>query len=78
MALAAVAGVPDPVRIEAVKAWIVPRPGGEASEAPARDIQDFVKRRLAAHEYPRHVAFVDALPMDVTGKIMRRESRAQG
>ena len=78
VALAAVAGVPDPVRTEAVKAWIVPRPGVEPSEALAREIQDFVKHRLAAHEYPRHVAFVDALPMTVTGKIMRRELRARG
>jgi len=34
-----------------------------------------VKTRLAAHEYPREVAFVDALPMTTTGKIIRRELR---
>ena len=41
----------------------------------AREIQNYVKTRLAAHEYPREVAFVDALPMTTTGKIIRREMR---
>ena len=34
-----------------------------------------MKTRLAAHEYPREVAFVESLPMTTTGKIMRRELR---
>ena len=38
----------------------------------ARDIQDHVKSRLAAHEYPREVEFVTELPLTATGKIMRR------
>jgi acetyl-CoA synthetase len=42
-----------------------------------RDIQDFVKTRLAAHEYPREVAFVEALPMTATGKIIRKALREQ-
>jgi acetyl-CoA synthetase len=33
---------------------------------------------LAAHEYPRQIAFTDALPLTATGKIMRRELRARG
>jgi acetyl-CoA synthetase len=37
-----------------------------------------VRTRLAAHEYPREVAFVDQLPMTATGKIVRRELRALG
>jgi acetyl-CoA synthetase len=39
------------------------------------EIQRFVKTRLAAHEYPRRLEFVEALPMTATGKIMRRELR---
>src|SRR5260221_7960993 len=42
-----------------------------------RDIQSHVKTRLAAHEYPREVEFVDTLPMTATGKILRRELRAR-
>jgi acetyl-CoA synthetase len=38
----------------------------------AADIQEFVKTRLSAHEYPREVAFIDSMPMTITGKIIRR------
>ncbi|MGB3273206.1 MAG: acyl-CoA synthetase [Xanthobacteraceae bacterium] len=78
VAMAAVVGVPDPIRTEAVKAWIVLRPGFTGSETLARDIQDFVKVKLAAHEYPRLVQFADSLPMTATGKVLRRELRALG
>jgi acetyl-CoA synthetase len=78
VSMAAVAGIPDPVRTEAVKAWIVLRTGTEGSPALAQEIQDFVKVRLAAHEYPRHIEFVDELPMTATGKIIRRQLRERG
>jgi acetyl-CoA synthetase len=78
VAMAAVVGVPDPLRTELVKAWIVPRPGFPPTEALAREIQEFVKTRLAAHEYPRLVAFVEEMPMTTTGKIIHRELRARG
>ncbi|MGJ4890790.1 acyl-CoA synthetase [Bradyrhizobium sp. HKCCYLRH3099] len=78
VALAAVVGIPDPVRTEAVKAWIVLRPGFVANDTLSREIQDFVKVKLAAHEYPRHVEFTDSLPMTATGKVLRRELRARG
>ncbi|WP_299616639.1 acyl-CoA synthetase [Pelagibius sp.] len=85
VALAAAVGVPDPLRTERVKAFIVLKRGQnvaapEARSALVREIQDFVKSRLAAHEYPREVAFVDSLPMTATGKIIRRalRERAEG
>jgi acetyl-CoA synthetase len=78
VALAAVVGVPDPIRTEAIKAWIVLRPGFTGSDALAREIQDFVKVQLAAHEYPRLIAFADSLPMTATGKVLRRELRDRG
>jgi len=78
VALSAVVGIPDPIRTEAVKAWIVLRPDFAPSETLARDIQDFVKVQLAAHEYPRHVQFAESLPMTATGKVLRRELRKRG
>jgi acetyl-CoA synthetase len=78
VALSAVVGIPDPIRTEAIKAWIVPRPGFAPDDALAREIQDFVKVQLAAHEYPRFVQFVESLPMTATGKVLRRELRALG
>ena len=52
--------MPDPVRTELVKAFLVLKQGHAPSDALAREIQDFVKVRLAAHEYPRLVEFIDA------------------
>ena len=51
VAMAGVVGVPDSLRTEIVKAWIVLRPGFEASDSLQREIQDFVKTRLAAHGF---------------------------
>jgi acetyl-CoA synthetase len=75
VALVAVVGVPDQLRGEVVKAFIVPRPGVSPGPDLASEIQAFVKTRLSAHEYPRLVEFRDALPMTVTGKIRRRDLR---
>jgi acetyl-CoA synthetase len=77
VALAAVVGVPDPIRTEIVKAFVVLKGGGKASDVLAREIQAFVKARLAAHEYPRAIEFVDSLPMTATGKIKRGELKAR-
>ena len=73
--LAAVIGAPDPGRTEIVQAWIVLKDGFAASESLTRELQDHVRTRLAAHEYPRQVRYVDALPTTATGKIVRRELR---
>lgn len=75
VSMAAVVGIPDELRTQIVKAFIVPKPGVETSEGLEGDIQDFVRKRLAAHEYPRRIQFVSALPMTATGKIIRRELR---
>jgi acetyl-CoA synthetase len=78
VALAAVIGKPDALRTEIVKAFIVPKPGYAPSAALIADIQGFVRARLAAHEYPREIAFRDELPMTTTGKIIRRLLREAG
>lgn len=75
VALAGVIGSPDPVRGEVVAAFIVPASGYAPSQALAAEIQAFVKERLAAHEYPRKVRFLDSMPMTVTGKIRRNDLR---
>ena len=75
VAMVAVIGVPDGLRGELVKAFIVPREGYEPGPGLARDIQAFVRGRLSGHEYPREIEFLSELPMTITGKIMRRELR---
>jgi acetyl-CoA synthetase len=77
VALAAAVGKPDPVRTEIVKAFVQLKPGFAPSNALAVEIQDFVRTRLSAHEYPREVAFIEQLPMTTTGKVIRRLLRDQ-
>jgi acetyl-CoA synthetase len=76
VALAGVIGSPDPIRGEIVVAFIVPKPGVQPSEELANEIQAFVRERLAAHEYPRRIRFIDQMPMTITGKIRRVDLRA--
>jgi acetyl-CoA synthetase len=70
---AAVIGVVDALRGQVVKAYVVsPRRGDDAF---ARELQDFTRRRLSRHEYPRQVAFVSALPKTPAGKVNRKALR---
>jgi acetyl-CoA synthetase len=75
--LAAAVGKPDPNRTEIVKAYVLLRQGVEPTDALKAELQEFVKTRLAAHEYPREVEFVAELPMTTTGKIVRKALRAR-
>ena len=74
VATVGVVGKPDATRTEIVKAYVVLRPGMAGDVAA---LQDHVRTRLAAHCYPREISFVDALPMTVTGKVIRKDLRAR-
>jgi benzoate-CoA ligase len=71
---AAVIGVPDQDGLVKPKAYVVLKPGKQAS---AEDLQAHVKARLAPYKYPRWIAFVPELPKTATGKIQRFKLRAQ-
>lgn len=75
--MAAVIGVPDPVRTEIVKAVVVLRDGADR-QGLAKALTQLVRDRISPHVAPRLVEFVDSLPMTSTGKIMRRELREKG
>lgn len=76
VSMAAVIGVPDELRGQAVQAFIVPNPGFIGSEALTKELQNHVKNKLAFYQYPRHISYLEELPMTTTGKIMRRSLRA--
>jgi len=65
-----VAGIPDPRTSEAVKAWIVLRPGQAAT---VDEIQAHCRERLTGYKVPRHVEFRSELPKSTVGKVLRRE-----
>jgi 2-aminobenzoate-CoA ligase len=71
----AVVGAPDPVRGHIVKAFVVPRNGIAGSDAMRKELQEFVKQRIAVYKYPRAIEFLDALPRTETGKVQRFQLR---
>jgi acetyl-CoA synthetase len=75
VALVGVIGVPDPVRGEIVKAFILPKAGVTPDKALEESIKEHVKRRLEAHAYPREVTFISEMPMTKTGKILKHQLR---
>ncbi|MFI6773875.1 AMP-binding protein [Nocardia sp. NPDC050412] len=75
---AAVVGMPDELRGEVLEAFVVLRDGFEGNAELEAELQSLVKRKFAAHAYPRKVHFVDALPKTPSGKVQRFILRKQG
>lgn len=73
----AVIGVPDPVRGESVKAFVVLHPDqkGKVTEV---EMIEWAKEKMAAYKYPRVIEFIDQLPATSSGKVLRRLLKEQG
>lgn len=67
-----VAAIPHPERVgqEALKAWVVLKPGAQLSEA---ELIAHCEKKLAPYEVPRRIAFIKELPKTAVGKTLRRE-----
>lgn len=73
----AVAGVADAYRGETVAAFVVLKPGIEASEETRRELLQYCRQELAAYKVPTVLEFRKSLPKSLIGKILRRELRAE-
>ena len=73
--LVGVIGVPDEIRGEIVKAYVVLKEGIEPDTLLQESIQQHVKSKLEAHAYPREVEFIREMPMTKTGKILKQALR---
>ncbi|ASR52276.1 acyl-CoA synthetase [Blastomonas fulva] len=69
----AVIGAPDEKRGQVVKAFVIANVAG--SDALTRELQDFTRKKLAQHEFPRIVEFVSELPKTPAGKVNRKVLR---
>jgi long-chain acyl-CoA synthetase len=74
VSLVAVIGIPHASHGEEVKAYVIPEPG--ATVTPA-ELVAWCKQNMAAYKYPRLVELRDSLPMNATGKVLKRELREQ-
>jgi acetyl-CoA synthetase len=77
VAEAGVIGKPDPLIMEAIKAFVALKEGYSPSDELKHDIQKLVKSRLSSAAYPREIEFLDSLPKTRSGKIMRRLLKAR-
>ena len=74
VSLAAVIGVPHDQHGEEIKAYVVLNAGQEAGE---KEIVDWCQEEMAAYKYPRIVEIRESLPMTATGKILKKELKAE-
>ena len=77
IAESAVVGKPDPINMEAVKAFILLNAGFEPSKMLELEIMNFIRKKLSPLAMPQEIEFVDSLPKTRSGKIMRRVLRAK-
>ncbi|MDA3806978.1 MAG: AMP-binding protein, partial [Thiomicrorhabdus sp.] len=74
VSMVAVLGVPYDQHGEEIKAYVVRKPGTSLVE---QDLIAWCKEQMAVYKYPRLVEFRDALPMTATGKILKKELKAE-
>ncbi|HET7106872.1 MAG TPA: benzoate-CoA ligase family protein [Candidatus Acidoferrum sp.] len=73
---AAVVAFREDTELYSPKAFVVVREGIAATPELSRELQEFVKRRIAPYKYPRHIEFTDKLPKTAAGKVLRYKLRA--
>ena len=74
---AAVVGRPDDRLGEVGHAFVVPAPGAKTDEAAANDLIAWCRQRMANYKAPRGITFVDALPLNASGKVLKHNLRTR-
>ena len=77
IAEAGVIGIPDPLVMEVIKAFVSLKDGYEPSDELIRDIKKFARKKLHSVACPRQIEFIPGLPKTKSGKIMRRLLKAR-
>jgi acetyl-CoA synthetase len=77
VAEAGIIGIPDPIAMEVIKAFVSLKDGHEPSDELMRDIKKFARKKLHAVACPRQIEFISSLPKTKSGKIMRRLLKAR-
>jgi 2-aminobenzoate-CoA ligase len=70
-----VVGLPDEARGQLVTAFVVLRQGAIGNDRIVKELQDYVKARIAPYKYPRRIVFLEQLPKTATGKLQRFKLR---
>ena len=70
--MSCVIGVPDPYRMQKVKAFIVLKPGYEGTEETKQEILKYCKKNIAKYAMPYDIEFRDSLPTTIVGKVAYR------
>lgn len=73
-----VVGIPDPLRGQAIKAFVVPSKGYEPSKELDKEIKEYCNSRMAEYKWIRTIEFVSEMPKTISGKIRKSELRKQG
>jgi long-chain acyl-CoA synthetase len=71
--MSCVIGVPDPYRMQRVKAFVMLKPGVPASEETKNSIMEYCRKHIAKYAMPKEIEFRDALPKTLVGKVAYRE-----
>ena len=71
--MSCVIGIPDAYRMQAVKAFVMLKPGVEPSEATREELLAYCRKHIAKYAMPKEIEFRDELPKTLVGKVAYRK-----